>query len=96
MRSAVDLRCARSVSTWRRRGSKRSGHRTRHFVLHVENVCDRAVEAVRPDVTSALGLDELRGDTHAFAGPTHAALYNVANTELAPDVAARPPRGPCR
>jgi hypothetical protein len=45
-----------------------------------------AVEAFRPQVPAALGVDELGGDAHAVAGFADAAFEHEAYAEVAPDL----------
>jgi hypothetical protein len=44
------------------------------IVLHREHVVEFAVVTLGPQVMSGGGIDQLRGDAHAVAGLTHAAL----------------------
>jgi hypothetical protein len=48
-----------------------AGDAHRHFVLKFENVFERAVEAVGPEMCSAERVDQLRGDADAVAGLAH-------------------------
>jgi hypothetical protein len=45
------------------------------------------IVALRPQVIAGLRLDELRGDPNAVASLAHAAFENVANPQLASDLA---------
>src|ERR1700739_2248352 len=60
----------------------RAGDAGRDLVLQVENVVERAVEAVGPDVSAGRGVDQLPGDAHPVAGFAHAAFEHVAHAEL--------------
>src|SRR5207237_7869399 len=61
-------------------------HRLGDLVLEREDVSQIAVVAFRPDMLSALGLDQLRGDPEPVAGLAQAALEHVPNAELTPDL----------
>ncbi len=56
------------------------------LVLHVEQIGDRLVETLRPEVAAALGVNQLDIDAHALAAALDAALEDIANVELAPDL----------
>ena len=56
------------------------------LVLHVEKVGDRLVEAVRPKMICALGVDELDVHPDAVGGALDAAFEDIADVELAPDL----------
>ena len=57
----------------------RADQRLGHFVLHHEDVGQRAVIAARPDVVAAGALDELGADANAIVGAPHAARQHVAH-----------------
>ena len=61
-------------------------HPRGHLVLQVEDVLERAVETVRPQMRPRLGVDQLAGDPHLGAGLAHGAFQHVADPELAPDL----------
>ncbi len=44
------------------------------------------VGALSPDMLPGLGLDQLRADADAAAGPAHAAFEHIAYAEFAPDL----------
>ena len=56
------------------------------LVLHGEYVGDIAVVAFRPDVAAIGDIVELRGDAHAAAAPSHAALEDIADAEILADL----------
>jgi hypothetical protein len=58
----------------------------RDVVLEVENILKSAVKAIGPEVSAGGGVDELSGDAHAAYRFAHAALKDVADTELASDL----------
>jgi hypothetical protein len=51
--------------------------------LERENVADRSVIAIGPDVRTSLSFDQLGHDSHTVGGFANAALQNVANAKLA-------------
>ena len=55
-------------------------------VLQVEDVLHLGVEAVGPDVSTGLCLDQLADDANVRADSTDAALEHVAHAEFAPDL----------
>ena len=44
------------------------------------------VGALSPDMLPGLGLDQLRADADAAAGPAHAAFEHIAYAELSADL----------
>src|SRR6266481_1802498 len=63
-----------------------TGDADRDLVLKLENVFQRAVEAVGPQMGAGESVDQLRGDAHATAGLANRAFEHVADTELAADL----------
>src|SRR5215471_7700280 len=61
-----------------------AGDTDRHLVLQLENIFERAVEVVCPEMRAALGLDQLCGDAHPVAALAHTALKDIAHAEFAP------------
>jgi hypothetical protein len=59
----------------------------RDLVLQFEDVVERAVEAVRPNMRSGRRIDQLACDAHTAHGFAHTAFEDVAHAELAPDLA---------
>src|SRR5262249_54107846 len=57
------------------------------LVLNGKDVLEGAVVALGPDMMAACSVDELRGDTNAVAGLSHAAFEYVAYAEIAADFA---------
>ena len=55
-------------------------------VLEGEDVVERAVEVLGPEVRAGDAVDELGGDPEPVAGPPHAALEHVAHAELPRDL----------
>src|SRR5215469_9388569 len=66
-------------------GTSQSG---RHLVLHVEEIGALLVEAFGPQMSAALGINELRVKADPFARVLYTAFENIVHTELAADVAA--------
>jgi hypothetical protein len=52
------------------------------LILQLENVVERAVEAVGPDVRAGRCVDQLPGDAHPVAGFAHAAFEDEAHAKL--------------
>ncbi len=53
------------------------------FVLNLENVIERTVEALAPKMASAFRLDHLRGDAHTTVVFAYASLKQVSYAEFA-------------
>src|SRR5207245_2840934 len=64
-----------------------TGQPGRDLVLHVEKVGPLLVEAFGPQMHAALGIDELRIESHPLAGVLDAAFENVSHADLAADLA---------
>ena len=62
-------------------------HAVRDLVLNREDVVERPVVALRPEVSARLCFDQLSGDPDAVAALPHAAFKDVAHSQLAPDLA---------
>ena len=60
----------------------RAGDARCHLVLQLENVVQRAVKTVGPDVRAGRRVNQLPSDTHPVAGFAHAAFEHIAHTEL--------------
>ncbi len=76
-------------------GCRRAGDLRRHLVLQRERIVHGAVGAARPQMRAGLGLDQLRRDADAIAGPAHAALDDVADAEVAGERADIGDAAPC-
>ena len=61
-------------------------HADRDLILHGEDVIERTVIALGPQMRAALGLDQLGGDADAIACLAHAAFQHVTDAEIAPDL----------
>ena len=57
-----------------------------HLILDGEDVLQLAVVPLRPDVLVFDGVDQLRGDPDARAGPAHRSLDHIAHAELLADL----------
>ncbi|MNF84439.1 hypothetical protein D3C84_668000 [compost metagenome] len=55
------------------------------LILQLEDVVERAFEALRPEVRSGRRIDQLPGDAHPVTGPAHAAFQHVTHAELLAD-----------
>ena len=55
-------------------------------VLHAEEVGERFIETLRPEMTAALGVDELRIDAHLVLIALHRTFQHIANAELLADL----------
>ena len=55
------------------------------FVLHVEEITERFVESLGPEVIARFCVDELDVDSHAASATLNAALERVADVQLALD-----------
>ena len=58
----------------------------RHLVLKLEDVFERAVEAIGPEMRAGDRIDQLRGDAHPVAALAHRAFEHVAHAEFAADL----------
>ena len=76
---ALDLGAAQT-------GLDRADDVERDLVLQREHVVERAVEALAPQLVSALGIDHLRGDADAAAVLAHASLHQIAHAQRAGDL----------
>jgi hypothetical protein len=84
MESGFGARSARRASA-RKLGIERVGEPSDDFVLHVEEVGDRFVETVRPQMIAALRVDKLDVDTYPVCRALDTSFEHVAHVELAPD-----------
>ena len=66
------------------------------FVLHVEEIGERLVEPLSPEMIAGFGVDELHVDAHAIAAALNAALDHIADVQFAADLSSRRPACPCR
>ena len=57
------------------------------FVLHREQVIDRPIVALGPDLAAGSGFDELDGHANLVAHRSDAALENIFHVEVATDLA---------
>lgn len=65
--------------------NERADDRLDHFVLDLEEVGRRAVEAFSPNIAAGLAIDQLRCDPNTLAQPANAAFEDVANIEFMRD-----------
>ena len=59
-------------------------HGLGNLVLQCENIGNFAIVTVGPDMFAGLGLNQLRGDADAVAGPAQAAFEDLTHTQFAP------------
>src|SRR6266849_3114034 len=62
-----------------------AGDARRHLVLEVEDIFERAVEAVGPEMRAGFSFDQLHADAHPPTALPDRAFENVADTQLATD-----------
>ena len=67
-------------------GRQRTGDLTGGLILHREQVIERAIIAVRPDVIAGRGIDQLGGDADLAAVDLQAAFEDVLDAEVARDL----------
>ena len=63
-----------------------AGDANRHLVLKLEDIFERAVEAVGPEMGAGESFDQLRGDPDAVPRLSHRAFEHVSDTQLTPDL----------
>jgi hypothetical protein len=63
------------------------GDSLRDFVLHREQVVDRPIIALGPDLAAGGGFDELGGHANLVAHRLDAALHNIFHVEVTTDLA---------
>ena len=56
------------------------------FVLHVEEIGERLVEPLRPEMTARLGVDQLDIDAHPVSAALNAAFEDIADVQLPADL----------
>ena len=67
-------------------GVERARQARDDFVLHVEEIGERLVEPLGPEMIAGFGVDELDVDAHAVSAALDAALEHIADVQLAPDL----------
>ena len=67
---------------------QRGGDGGHHLVLYGEDVVQRAIVAVCPEVAAAVGVDQLDGHPHPIACPAHAAFEEITDAQPPPDLAS--------
>ena len=73
----------------RERQRQRADDAARDLVLNGENVVERPIEPLRPQVAPAGGVDQLRRHPDPLAGLANAAFKHVADAKLARDIGDR-------
>ena len=66
-------------------GVQRARQARDDFVLHVEEIGERLVEPLGPEMIAGFGVDELDVDAHAVSAALNAALEDIADVQLAAD-----------
>jgi hypothetical protein len=66
------------------------------FVLNGEDVSEVAIEAIGPDMRTALSVDELAGNADPVARLPHAAFQYIAHAEIAANLLHVDRLAPCR
>ena len=64
-----------------------AGHLVGYLILQVENVLQRTVIFVGPEMRSGFSFEQLCRDAHASPGLAHASLQHVTHAKLTPDLA---------
>ena len=64
---------------------KRARQTCDDFVLHVEEIGERLIESLGPEMIPGFGVDQLHVDAHAVSAALNAALEDIADIQLAPD-----------
>ena len=77
-------------------GVQRARQARDDFVLHVEEIGERLVEPLGPEMIARFGVDELDVDAHAVSAALDAALEDIADVQLAPDLSSDRRACPCR
>ena len=67
-------------------GIQRVGEPRYDFVLHIEQIGDRLVEALGPKVVAGFGVDQLHIDPKPVAATLHRAFEHIADVQLASDL----------
>ena len=68
------------------RGFDDPGNARRHFVLKLEDIVERAVEPVGPQMRTGRGIDQLSRNAHATPRLADGALKHIADAQFAPDL----------
>ena len=83
---AFSARSARRASAASKLRPKRVREARDDLVLHIEEIGDRLIEALGPEVVAGLGVDKLHVDAHPIAAALHATLQNIAHIQVAADL----------
>src|SRR5215471_7549906 len=86
----VEALCGLTLSTLDLRllqlGPDRTYDARSHLVLQIEDILQRAIETVGPEMRPGGGVDELAGDTHLVCRLAHAPLEYVADAHPSADL----------
>ena len=66
-------------------GVERARQTRDDFILHVEEIGERLIESLGPEMIPGFGVDQLHVDAHAVSAALNAALEDIADIQLAPD-----------
>src|SRR5258708_37786832 len=72
----------RALQLWRDRADNACGD----AVLKVENILERTVKPIRPQMHAVRHIDQLPSDAYAITGLAHAAFKHIAHAELTSDL----------
>jgi hypothetical protein len=59
---------------------------SRYSVLQIENIVQRAVKSIRPQMSTCSGVDKLSGNPHATTGLADASFEHITHTQLTPNL----------
>ena len=67
---------------------QRAGQTGDDLVLHVEEIGERLVETLGPEMIARFGVDELHVDAHAIAAALNAAFDDIADVQFTSDLSS--------
>jgi hypothetical protein len=82
----VGLHRPRRQGGVQQRDAQGADHRSGDFILHLEDVIERAIEGLRPQVIAGVDADQLHRDPYRAAGLAHAALEYVGHVQRLGDL----------
>ena len=77
-------------------GVQRARQARDDFVLHVEEIGERLIEPLGPEMIARFGVDELHVDAHAVSAALNAALQDIADVQTRARSSSDRPACPCR
>src|SRR5262245_64348108 len=66
--------------------SDRTGNADGHPILQIEDLGQRSLEAIGPEMRAGRGIDELSGNAQTVAPFANTAFEHIADSQLAADV----------